>query len=378
MGRAGFTYAPSLILAGVVLLGLVLTVLLVLAVYEILLVVFLGVVLGVALSPVATVLERFRIPRALSVLAVYVVVGAVIGVFAWYTVPRVTDELGAMSEDIRTLQAEYDELAGGNDLPSIDEILAFVETRVGDFAPSLFSQAFLVVALLAYFVVVLAVGVFYSVVERPAHRVILSLVDVQHRERAGEVMSILARKLRRFVAGELIAMTVIGTITYFGLLLIGIPFPFTLAVIAFLMELLPLVGPWISFVPAIAVAATQGWEAMLMVSVFYLLLQQLEGHVITPLVQNRQTELPALVILVAILVGGALAGLLGALAALPLAIVVQTAVVELLIPWRRRQVQRAARETETGVAQPQPATPERAPASARLIARRRRRKGVEA
>ena len=131
-------------------------------------------------------------------------------------------------------------------------------------------------------------------------------------------------------------MAIVGVLTYIGLTLMGVPLPFLLAAIAFITELLPIVGPWLGFIPALIIAATEGWQTALMVTVFYLILQQLESNVILPMVQRHQTELPALVILAAVLIGGAAMGVLGALVALPIAIVMQTLVTDLLIPWRRR------------------------------------------
>ncbi len=117
---------------------------------------------------------------------------------------------------------------------------------------------------------------------------------------------------------------------------------FLLAVIAFALELLPILGPWLSAIPAIALALSESVELAITVAVFYLVLQQVESNVILPMVQRHQTEMPALVVLSAVLLGGAAMGILGALVALPLAVIVHTIATEVLIPWGQARVAGAA------------------------------------
>jgi predicted PurR-regulated permease PerM len=144
--------------------------------------------------------------------------------------------------------------------------------------------------------------------------------------------------MRRFVVGEFISMTIVGVATYIGLVALGVPFPFLLAVIAFALELLPILGPWLSAVPAIALALSESVELAIAVAVFYLVLQQVESNVILPMVQRHQTGMPALVVLSAVLLGGAAMGILGALVALPLAVILHTVAMEVVIPWRQARL----------------------------------------
>ena len=101
--------------------------------------------------------------------------------------------------------------------------------------------------------------------------------------------------------------------------------------------MVPLVGPILSAVPAVALAMTQGFDQAFYVLLLYIAVQQLESNVITPVVQSKQTDMPELLIVAAVLIGGALMGILGALVGLPLAVILYTLAAELIIPWRQQQ-----------------------------------------
>jgi predicted PurR-regulated permease PerM len=111
-----------------------------------------------------------------------------------------------------------------------------------------------------------------------------------------------------------------------GLSLLGMPFALTLAFLAFLLEFIPIVGPFLSSVPGILIAFTQGWTQVVAVTLFYLVVQQLEGNLITPLIQHRIVHLPPALTLISVLIMGTFFGFVGLLVATPLLAVVMVLV----------------------------------------------------
>ncbi len=349
MNRKSLQYAPSLIVGGLALLGVYLLLQLLLAVREIAIVILLGVIVGIALAPMASFLTRFRLPRTISVLLVYLVVASVLALVVWFAIPQVAEEIEAIPETLEVLRDDYEALREDIGLPALEDLEEYARQGLSFLAPSLAAQALTAFSILAYVFTILVVALFFTHVQPQAHSLVLSLFSSGTREQASEVMDHTAERLRGYMLAQLIAMTVIGVATYIGMTLLGIPFPLLLAFIAFLSEILPIIGPWLGFVPALILAATQGWEAMVAVSVFYLVLQQIESNVIQPIVTSRRTDMPALLIIVAIIVGGSLMGILGALAAVPVAIVIQTFVMDVVVPWRQRQVGTAEPDEDGGV-----------------------------
>jgi predicted PurR-regulated permease PerM len=143
-----------------------------------------------------------------------------------------------------------------------------------------------------------------------------------------EVMELLRRigqVWSGFFRGQIMLMLIIGVIVWIGLMLLGVPGALSLAIIAGLLEVVPNLGPVVATIPAVVVALLQGSDTLpvnnlvlaLIVIGFYVAVQQLENSIIVPRVLGEAVELPALVVMSGVLVGGSVAGILGALLATP-------------------------------------------------------------
>ena len=130
--------------------------------------------------------------------------------------------------------------------------------------------------------------------------------------------------------GWAVSCCLIGTSSAIGLGLIGVPFFYVLAVISGVGELVPVVGPILSAIPAVAIAATVSLKKVLLVIVFFIVQQQFENHVLVPKIMQRQVGISPVTVIVALLVGGKLLGILGAILAVPTAAILQVVVTEVL------------------------------------------------
>ena len=122
----------------------------------------------------------------------------------------------------------------------------------------------------------------------------------------------------------------IGLSGALGLFLLGVPYFWVLGLIAAFGELIPVIGPILSAIPAILVAATVSTQTAVFTLLFLLLQQQVESHVLVPKVMGRQVGVSAVGVIVALLIGGALLGIIGAVLAVPTAAIIQVVVEELL------------------------------------------------
>jgi predicted PurR-regulated permease PerM len=131
-------------------------------------------------------------------------------------------------------------------------------------------------------------------------------------------------KLGGWVRGQLILMLAIGSMATLGYAVLGLPNPALLGVVAGLCEIIPMIGPFLAFAPAVLVAlASVDPVRALMVVAYALVIQQIESNVLVPRVMGRTVGISALTVMLGILVGGALAGLPGAFLAVPIAGAVQ-------------------------------------------------------
>ncbi len=138
------------------------------------------------------------------------------------------------------------------------------------------------------------------------------------RQRAEEVIGRLVQMLRWWIVGQVFAMIVVGVFTAAGLWILGTPAPLTLGILAFAFEIVPYVGPLVSAIPAILLAWPHGPMLALYVALLYLGIHGVEAYILMPLVESRAVEIPPALDILAVLLLGMLAGVLGILLAAPL------------------------------------------------------------
>ena len=150
------------------------------------------------------------------------------------------------------------------------------------------------------------------------------------------------RQVGGYVTGNLAISLIAGLLATFVLLALGVPFAVALGLLVALLDLIPLVGATVAAVIVVAVGFLHSFLAGVVLIVFFIVYQQFENHVLQPLVYNRTVALSPLAILVSVLVGAELAGILGALAAIPVAGAIQVLIVDFLRARRERAIKTPA------------------------------------
>lgn len=159
----------------------------------------------------------------------------------------------------------------------------------------------------------------------------LKLIPPQWRNVAGEAMDDSGGALRLWIKGQLISMTIVGLLTWIGLAIVGVPSAFALGVIAALLEIIPYVGPILSAIPGLLLALILGPEKALWALAVYVVVQQVEGNVLQPLVQRKVVTIPPAITLFGMVAAGLLFGFLGLIFAAPAAVVTYVLVKRLYV-----------------------------------------------
>jgi predicted PurR-regulated permease PerM len=293
----------------------------------------LGLILAYLLDMPVERMARLGLPRWLSVLLVYAVVAIVVVQALLLTLRPLVNELSTFIEEFPTFIARVIDLYAHLDLPpglrhAIDTWLADLEAGVGgvnpgDLLPVVTGIAGLIGSIVGY--VIVPVWVFYLIKDRPA------LVEAGERSIPVEwqadiraVFGIALRVFGQWLRGQLFLGLVVGAATFLGLMVLSATvdpvfgrFAILLSVVAGVLELLPIIGPIIAAIPAVLLALTAGIDAAVAALILYLVVQQVENNVLVPKIQGDAVELHPSVVMVALVVGGAMAGLLGAILALP-------------------------------------------------------------
>lgn len=292
-------------------------------VVNVFLVIFAGVLLSVFLDGVAGFLAaRTRLPRQAS-LAVVIVVLFALGVgFWWLAGPRIARQVVQLSDRVPEALARAREglsqyewgrrLLSGT--PLSQPVVTNVVGGVIEFVRG--TVRFVVDALIVVFV-----GIYLAIAPKTYVGGVLRLLPRARRARGAEVFAALGLALRRWLAGRIASMIVVGVLTFVGLWLLGVPLAFTLGLFAAVMAFVPYVGPVLSAVPAILVALGEKPVLALWVVGVYVAVQILETYIITPLIQQRAVRVPPALLITVQITAAVVLGPVGIFLATPLAVV---------------------------------------------------------
>ncbi len=170
---------------------------------------------------------------------------------------------------------------------------------------------------------VLVMAFYWLLERRNVEGTWLTFVPAQHRGRARSIMQETEEKAGGYVRGVTTLALLLALLSYIVLKVIGIPFALVLALIAGLAEFVPLAGPFIAAVPAILIGLSVSPTTALVVTIAYIVIQQIENNLLVPKVMQRSVGLSPLTVLVAVLAGAALLGVVGALLSVPVASAIQ-------------------------------------------------------
>ncbi|HSJ52122.1 MAG TPA: AI-2E family transporter [Anaerolineae bacterium] len=310
---------------------------------QILLVLFLAIVFASAIRPVVDWLSRWHVPRGLAILMVYLLVlGIVFVSIVVATPPLIEMTTGLLSgELLREPLLRFSSwltIFGWENfrviLPVItlpEQVQALIEQARGLAERQVWPLAMGGVLVLAQLVLVFVMTFYWLTAREPMLAFILRLSPLRQRGQVETVWNDVEHTLGAYVRGQAILMGAVGLASYLGLLILGVPYAPALAILAALTEAIPVVGPFAGAVPAVLLAFTVSWPVALFVALLYIVIQQLEAHILVPKVMERAVGLNPLLVIVALIAGGLLSGVVGALLAVPVAGALQVIVRHLLI-----------------------------------------------
>ena len=325
------------------LAGLAVTVAIVWTLYLVrgaLLLIYMSLLVAVGLSPLAGAIERYRLPGArrlprwAAILIIYLCfLGGLIGVGLLVFPPLVTQARELWSELPEMVQRAQQWLI---DRGLLVRELSFREALEN--APGTGSDAVgTVIGAVWGFVggvfglVTILILAFYFMLDAARFRdTFVRLFRRVERPRVEEGCRRISSKVSAWLGGQLLLAGIIGGTAALALFLMGVPYFYVLALIAGIGEMIPIVGPVVAAIPAIAVAFTVSPALALGVAIFFFVQQQFENHVLVPKVMERQVGVSAAAVIVALLIGGTLLGIVGAILAVPSVAIVQVVLEELL------------------------------------------------
>lgn len=326
--------------AGVVLLAVFIAIIAT-RIVSVLVLLFLGILLAESIRPIANKLQTWRIPRGAAVLIVYLLLALVLTGLGLILVPPLVVQVRAV-EDISTDVIDWVQETvpplyqisvnlGFDD--QVRELGTTLTTTITQFIGTLAVVPFQILGFLFGIVSVLVIGFFWMSATEKFDRSVIALLPPK---RAAEMRSLAAELSQRaggWVRGQVILMVFIGTVTFVGLFVLQVPYPVALATWASLMEIIPIIGPFLGAIPAILVAFQVSPWLALATAILYVIVQQLENNILVPKIMERAVGLHPILVMVGVLAGGVLYGILGIVIAVPLVAAMQVLAMRLVLPW---------------------------------------------
>jgi predicted PurR-regulated permease PerM len=302
--------------------------------------ILIAVFLALALNPAVEFFERKGLRRGLAAAVVFLLALAAIGLLGFLVVPPLVSQIRDFIEAVPDF---IDDLTAGRgplgflqeDYQIVDRVRAAIQERgaggvLGVAEPAQAIAASVVTAVVGVITIIFLT--FFMLLEgrRSVDR-FLALLPESSRPRWERVGRDIYRTVGGYVSGNLLISLIAGTTSVIVLFLLGSDYAVALGVLVAIFDLVPLAGATIAAVLVSTVAFIElGWAKGLIVVVFFVVYQQVENHVLQPVIYGRTVQLSPLAVLIAVLIGAELAGVLGALAAIPIAGTVQAVFRELL------------------------------------------------
>lgn len=288
---------------------------------EVILIIFVAIMLASILESPVSWLQKRKIPRAVTVILIYLIFFAVLSFLTLSLIPP-------LIEQIRQL---------ANNFPDyLQKVFAFFRTPLGDFinlnngvqelAKSVASGTTnnFLTTIFSFFggfvsTIVVLVMTFYLVVEEDAlKRIIRSVVPDHYQPYITQLFSRVQSKLGAWLRGQLILSLIVGILIYIGLTLLRVPYALVLAPMAGLLEFVPFIGPITAAAPSVIIALAQSPIKALVVIAMYVMIQQMQNHILVPKVMQKAVGINPIISIAAVLTGVQIGGVLGALIAIPL------------------------------------------------------------
>lgn len=288
---------------------------------------FVALIFASAVDPWIDWMQKKKIPRAVGMLFIYLVMFAVISLALYLIIPPIATEIGELANNLPrifnkvlssiTAFREYTIQHGV--LDNIEDSLGSVSSNLQKAAGGIFSTVTGIFGGIFSFFLILVLS-FYMVVEENAiKKLIFSIAPPRHQPYIMQLINRMQKKIGMWLRGQLILSLIIFVFIYAGLSILGVKYALVLALIAGLTEFIPYLGPILASVPAVFLAFTQEPMLALFVAGLYYIVQLVENNILVPKVMQKAVGLNPIISIAVLLIGFKVAGVIGAILSIPVA-----------------------------------------------------------
>jgi len=285
------------------------------------LIAFGSILVALLLIALADLLCKFvKLPRAIGLTVATLLVLGIVGVTMWLFGAHLYSQFGDLLRNIKSGELYVRQYFEGSGAPDVANKVAEQGSSIlTAFATSAFQVG---LGFLVALVVVVITGIYLAAQPKLYRWGIAALFHPLRRAKVLQVIELVEATVKFWLLGQIILMIIVGLLTYAALMVLGIPSPVALALIAGIAEIVPYLGPFIGAVPALLVALTLGFVPAVWTAGAYLMVHLIEGYIAAPLVERKFITIPPALILLGLVVVEIIFGTGGVILAAPITVVV--------------------------------------------------------
>lgn len=297
---------------------------------DLLLIMVVAIVIASSIDSWVDWLQKKRVPRWLSVLSIFtVLIGLIVLIFSMLIPPiveQIQQLVGVLPQYFDIVIEQFgrlEGLVGEGVYENIKNVATSFGDEFGNSAGGIIDTITGLFGGIFSAIIVIVLAFYFTVEEDSLKKFIKSLIPLKHRLYTDDLVSRIQIQIGRWLRGQLLLGLVVGVLYYIGLSLLGVKYALVIALLGGLLEIIPYIGPIMAAIPAIFIALAQSPYLALLVLALYIIVQQLENHLLVPKIMQRVIGLNPLITIIVILVGTKIAGILGGVLAVPIATALQ-------------------------------------------------------
>jgi len=280
-----------------------------------------ALIISILFEPVINYLKRKRIPRTLGAIIVYLGTFGLLGLVIYYTIPIFLSEIKSFTQ---YFPQYFNRISGPlsglgfEAFKNLETFLSVINKTLESAASSVFSGLFTIFGGIGSTIFTLSLAFFLSLEERPAEKTLQLVFPKEYEDFILDLWDRCRKKVTAWFGIRLLASLFVGVLSYGAFLLFNVEYPLSLALLAGVLEIIPVLGPLITAAIAFMLVSLDSFVKALFVVGFLVIIQEIEGHILTPVLSKKIMNLPPALILVALTIGAQLWGLMGAILTIPL------------------------------------------------------------
>ncbi len=277
-----------------------------------------------ALKPAVKFLTKRKFPRVFALIIVYLFF---IGFFSYiltFIIPPLVKESGQLLMMVPSIAASlWPNQTNVLNLSSFSNYLPDITSQVFNFAKNFFSNTLFVISTLFF-------GFYFLLEEDFIKNLLIRFFEEKKTQTVVNIFNRVEKRMSSWFWGEISLMFIVGFLSFIGFSLVGLKYPLPLAVLAGILEIVPNLGPIVAAIPAIIIGLSQSYLMGVVALAVSFLIQQLENNIVVPMIMKKATGLNPIFILIALIVGGRIGGVVGAVLAIPISLIFETLLIEIV------------------------------------------------